>query len=181
MPTDNRVNLRHLLCYLQVLLVAAVPQAQDDVHPGSLQLLRLPGHGRDLLGDGQVARVGDLPGLLGEIAHNADPPVAHLEDDAGPGEALHVGRLTDVDVAHYAGRGLVPEEGNKAGHAIVQLVVTEGDRVKLQQVVKSGKLGLFWKIFVKLPRLQLRLNNFLQITNVLFPQSQFLATTVHLK
>ena len=142
MPTDNRVNLRHLLCYLQVLLVAAVAQAQYDGHPGSLQLLRLPGHGRDLLGDGQVARVGDLPGLLGEIAHNADPPVAHLEDHAGLGEALHVGSLTDVEVAHHAGRGLVPQEGNKSGNTIVQLVVPKGDRVKLQQVVKSSKLGL---------------------------------------
>ena len=148
MATDHGVNLRHLLGYLQVLLVAAVAQPQDDGHPVPLQPLRLPGHGSDLLGDGQVARVGDLSGLLGQIANNADPPAPNCQDHAGLGEALHVWSLTDVDVADHAGRGLVPEERNKSGHPVVQLVVTQGDRVELQQVVKSGKLGLWennWK------------------------------------
>ena len=147
-PSDHRVNLRDLLCDLQVPLVAAVAEAQDDVHPLPLQLLRLLGHGRDLLGDGQVARVGDLSGLLGQIANNADPPAPNCQDHAGLGEALHVWSLTDVDVADHAGRGLVPEERNKSGHPVVQLVVTQGDRVELQQVVESAKLGLLennWK------------------------------------
>ena len=143
--SNHRVNLRHLLSYLQVLLVSAVAQAQDDVHPVPLQLLRLPSHGRDLLGDGQVAGVGDLSGLLSEITHNTDPPVPHLEDDTRLGQTLHVWGLTDVQVADHTGRALVPEERNKAGHTIVQLVVTQRDRVKLQQVGKSGKLGFGWK------------------------------------
>ena len=72
------------------------------------------------------------------LPHHTDRLPAHQELGRLDGEVLHGGDQRVVQVGDDDFACLVTEEGDKASNTIIKLVVPEGHRVKLQQVVKLG-------------------------------------------
>ena len=141
---DDHVDAGHGLGEVLVDIVADMADDDDLVDPGAFERLDGALH---ILGDALERHVrtgrGDIGGVLGGGADDADLLTTDIENDHALGQALQVRVLGGVEIAaddRELGRG---DELGELGRTVVELVVACGDHVEAHVVHEVGDdLGL---------------------------------------